>query len=250
MREVLLASRRAALQHALPLLLAATPAMIPRSAIGFDNRLPPDEIELNYKTPRTPGPKPADIGPRAGNQLKPCIDGKPHCFSSSPEDRSDDELDTADYGETSEWLVKPFRFSKPLAEALADLKAAIGAYPPGQRGIDGGGFKLVTESATADGVYLYVQYEAQRKGYIDDMEWVLSNNVAQVRTSSRLGYLDMGVNAKRFNWFVERLGEAGWSTVPITSKVAPGYFELNGIKDADMRDTALGMVRKTEKIKM
>ena len=40
----------------------------------------------------------------------------------------------------------------------------------GQRGIDGGGFKLVAEQADSKSAYLYVQFESQRKGYIDDME--------------------------------------------------------------------------------
>ena len=62
------------------------------AAHAFENRLPPDEIELKYKSPRNPGPKPTDLGPRNGNQLKPCTDGKPHCFSSSQERFEDDDL--------------------------------------------------------------------------------------------------------------------------------------------------------------
>lgn len=69
----------------------------------------------------------------------------------------------------------------------------------GQRGIDGGGFKLVTESTSANSAYVYVQFESMRKGYVDDVEFALADGVANMRTSSRLGYLDLGVNAKRFN---------------------------------------------------
>jgi hypothetical protein len=88
--------------------------------------------QLKYKTPRTPGPRPNDIGPRNGNALKPCTDGKPHCFSSTPE--TFDELFNADEGTTDEWYVEPFKYNKPLAEAMADVQAAVAAYPPGQRG--------------------------------------------------------------------------------------------------------------------
>ena len=63
-------SRRALLAPALTL-AAGLPAC------AFENRLPPDELELKYKTPRTPGPKPTDIGPRPGGGLKACVDGKP-----------------------------------------------------------------------------------------------------------------------------------------------------------------------------
>ena len=61
-----------------------------------------------------------------------------------------------------------------LAEALADVKAAIDSYPPGQRGIDGGGFKVITEKSdvAAERAYIYVQFESRRKGYIDDVEFL------------------------------------------------------------------------------
>ena len=174
-------------------------------------------------------------GPRDGNGVKPCVDGKPHCFSSSPERFDDNDLFNADYGTTAGWLVDPFKYDKPLAEALSELKGAIAAYPPGQRGIDGGGFKLMEERSDEKTAYLYVQFESGRKGYIDDVEFALGSGVANVRTSSRIGYTDMGVNAKRFNWFADRLGgTAGWATRPLRSKGHEEYFSLNGVSDKDM----------------
>lgn len=182
------ATRRAVLRTA-----AALPAFwLPASSPAFDNRLPPDEMELKYKTPRTPGPKPTDIGPRADGGLKSCTDGKPHCFSSTPEVFDDNDLYQADYGTTDGWLVQPFKYDKPLADALTELKGVLAAYPPGQGGIDGGGFKLTAEKTGGDSAYLYVQFESRRKGYIDDLEFSLAKGVCQVRTSSRLGYLDYG----------------------------------------------------------
>lgn len=231
------ASRRAALQSLAPVLLAAlaTPTTI-QKAVAFENALPPDELALKYKTPKTPGPKPLDLGPRAGNALKSCTDGKPHCFSSSPEVYEDADLFNA--GELAEgWLVPPFKFNKPLAEAASDVRAAIAAYPPGQRGVDGGGFKVIKEQVTSEGAYYYVQFESLRKGYIDDMEFALGpNGVCNTRTSSRLGYLDYGVNAKRFQFFAERLGQtSGWTTVPLSSKGHEEYFAQNQISDKDVR---------------
>ncbi|KAL1519761.1 hypothetical protein AB1Y20_023269 [Prymnesium parvum] len=227
-------SRRAALHQAL-LPAAACFVACPLPSRAFDNRLPPDELELKYKTPRTPGPKPTDIGPDAAGGLKPCIDGKPHCFSSSPETFEDNDLYNADYGTTADWLVEPFRYEMALPAAVDDVKAAIAAYPPGQNGVDGGGFKVIEERVAADSAYIYVQFEARRRGYIDDMEFSLKDGIANVRTSSRLGYLDMGVNAKRFNWFAARLGGIkGWRTKPILSKGHEEYFALNGVTDAEV----------------
>lgn len=222
-------------------------------ASAFDNALPKTEEMLKYKVPKTPGPKPLDLGPRDGNALKACVDGKPHCFSSSAEVFEDNDLFNADYGTTEGWLVEPFKFDKPFAEAVADVKAAIAAYPPGQRGVDGGGFKVISEQASADSAYFYVQFESLRKGYIDDMEFALGGNgICNTRTSSRLGYLDLGVNAKRFQWFAEHLGQTpGWSTTPLRSKGHEEYFALNNISDKDLTNKeGAALVSMTEKVKL
>ena len=155
-------SRRAALGR---LFLVAPAVLYGQSAAAFDNRLPPDELELKYKTPRTPGPKPTDIGPRPGGLLKPCNDGKPHCFSSTP-DPADADLDPYESaGATEGWLVSPFKYDKPLADAVTDVKSAIAAYPPGQAGIDGGGFKVAVEQAKGEeAYYIYVLFESRRRG--------------------------------------------------------------------------------------
>ena len=253
------ASRRAVLAAALVL---SGPCN--RAAVAFENRLPPDELEarapthtslvkmrspltcaltcapgaqLKYKTPRTPGPKPTDLGTKGGtNALRPCTDGKPHCFSSTPEQFADDDLYSMTESMPAGWLVAPFKYEAPLERAVADVRSAIAAYPPGQRGIDGGGFKLMDERSDGTVAYLYVQFESKRKGYIDDMEFALADGVCNVRTSSRLGYLDYGVNAKRWNWFAQRLGETkGWKTAPLLSKGHEEYFALNGVGDKDMR---------------
>eukprot|EP00966_Prymnesium_polylepis_P306639 7085868-Prymnesium_polylepis.2 len=244
-------SPRPAVRARRAVLEGAALAFVAAPALAFENRLPPDEVELKYKSPRSPGPKPTDLGPRDAGALKPCIDGKPHCFSSSPETFEDNDLFNADYGTTEGWLVVPFKYDKPLKDALVDVKSAIAEYPPGQSGIDGGGFKVVTETAKADSAYIYVQYESRRRGYIDDMEFSLMGGTVNVRTSSRLGYLDMGVNAKRFNWFANRLGGlAGWKTVPILSKGHEEYFSLNNVADKDVMNSGASMVVKAEKVKL
>jgi hypothetical protein len=73
-------------------------------------------------------------------------------------------------------------------------------------------------------------------GYIDDMEFVARGGRVQVRTSSRVGQLDYGANAKRYNWFAKKLGSVkGWQTSPIRYKEHLEYAELNDLSsDRDL----------------
>ena len=64
---------------------------------------------------------------------------------------------------------------------------------------------------------------------------VTPGGLVNVRTSSRLGFLDMGVNAKRYNYFAKRLGGVkGWKTSPIKEKDHLNYFAQNDITDQDV----------------
>ena len=92
-----------------------------------------------------------------------------------------------------------------------------------------------------------MQFESQGKGYRDDMEFAVLNGVVNVRTSSRLGYLDYGVNAKRHNWFAKRLGAVkGWKTTPIRAKDHPDYFAQNELTDemVGIKETAAALKAK------
>ena len=68
---------------------------------------------------------------------------------------------------------------------------------------------------------------------------------------TRLGYLDYGVNAKRLNWFADRLGAtSGWKTSPLLKKGHEEYFALNSLSDSDMKAGANVAVVKAEKVKI
>ena len=73
--------------------------------------------------------------------------------------------------------------------------------------------------------YIYLQFEALKKGYIDDVEFALRNGVVQVRSSSRVGTTDFGVNAKRLNYISSGLRSQGWDIQELTSKTHRDYFE-------------------------
>ncbi|NJK54842.1 MAG: DUF1499 domain-containing protein [Pleurocapsa sp. SU_5_0] len=46
--------------------------------------------------------------------------------------------------------------------------------------------------------YLYAEFKSKLMGYVDDVEFYLDNaNTVQVRSASRLGKSDLGVNRKR-----------------------------------------------------
>ena len=60
--------------------------------------------------------------------MKRCMDGKPHCFSSTPETYEDNELFNADYGTTAGNLVDPSAGQiqkKRIAQAFAQVDRAF-----------------------------------------------------------------------------------------------------------------------------
>lgn len=77
---------------------------------------------------------------------------------------------------------------------------------------------------------LYVQFEALKKGYIDDVEFALRGGVVQVRSSSRVGQTDFGVNAIRLNAIAAPLRAAGWAIGEISERSHADYF--NAANDA------------------
>ena len=96
--------------------------------------------------------------------MRPCQDGKPHCFSSNSF-VGENEVDTSKIGR--DWIVQPWTYSgMSVLGALKDLEKAVDSYPPGQNGIDEGGFKVVKvripdePDLPADGKYGPVQVEA------------------------------------------------------------------------------------------
>lgn len=167
-------------------------------AVAFDNATP-----NNYKMPKSNGPKPTNLGFDKKGLLRPCLKASPNCFSTTSDsltaidaddgsDDHDDEDAIIDSHALSRW-----RYTKGSAEEAFNLIGGIlETYEPGQSNIDGGGFKIVTKDDKKH--YYYVQYESLKRGYIDDLEIAVDNDASvQVVSSSRLGYLDYAVNAKR-----------------------------------------------------
>ena len=126
---------------------------------------------------------------------------------------------------------------KPPASQARDASVkqvsdALKAYSPGGKPgggmlIDGGGFQIVDDGSKSG--YFRAMYESLKNGYIDDLELFVGEDgkSAQVRSSSRVGFLDFGVNSKRLNLLSEELRKAGWEAAPISKKSHPNYCYQN-----------------------
>jgi uncharacterized protein (DUF1499 family) len=146
--------------------------------------------------------------------LKPC-GAAPNCFCSTDHD---DE----------EHSIPAWKWPSSLTqeEAFIKLMNIVQEYQPGQGNVDGGGFKLVTSKPN----YLYVQFESLKNGFIDDVEFAILDNAVHVRSSSRLGYLDYGVNAKRLNYIASALRNQGWEAEGVDFTTHQGYVLENRLQ--------------------
>ena len=196
------------------------------AANAFDNALPEAAQYPGPKRGKSRPPPGLGLAQRAeddvlpdglgdGPSLKVCGNG-PNCFSTT----GDPDLDY--------WHMIP-RWQPPEGvspeAALAQVKDVVRKYPPGQQGIDGGGFRIASDKPN----YLWVEFESLKNGYIDDVEFALPEvgSGLLVRSSSRLGYYDFRVNAKRLNWFAGQLTDLGWSAPQVTPETNPDYFAEN-----------------------
>lgn len=118
------------------------------------------------------GTRPNNLGVNNG-KLAVCPNS-PNCVSSqSP------STDTTHF-------IQPLNYTSTPEKALSDLKAVIESEPR---------TKIITESSN----YLYAEFKSALMGYVDDVEFYLdtSSNTIHVRSASRLGQSDLGVNRKR-----------------------------------------------------
>lgn len=94
--------------------------------------------------------------------------------------------------------IAPFRLKMPPAEAWGELKRLIEATPD---------TRIV--QATPD--YLSVEFTTGRLRFIDDVEFLLraQQREVAVRSASRFGYYDFGVNRERVEKLRATLREKG-----------------------------------------
>lgn len=169
-----------------------------QAANAFENRLDEKYVDV---TPQI-GTQPTDLGhlerfsktKGSYTGLKQC-GTSPNCWCSS-----------VPFSDNSARFIPAWD-----GKSIQDVKKVIDTYEVGQNGVDGGGFKII-DYDEAD-KYIYVQFQSYKSGYIDDFEcWYNPQSLKfDVRSASRLGMSDLGVNGKRLEYIGGRLEkEFGW----------------------------------------
>ena len=127
------------------------------------------------------GKRPADLGVRNGN-LK-AAPSSPNAVSSQATDAHQ---------------IAPLACKGPQEQAMKALKAIVEGTPNAR----------IVETKPD---YLYAEYASALLGFVDDVEFYVPPNakIIHVRSASRLGYSDLGVNRKRIEAIRGRLVQAG-----------------------------------------
>jgi uncharacterized protein (DUF1499 family) len=104
----------------------------------------------------------------------------------APARRSPNNVSSQTDPEDSVHYVAPLKFTGSAATAMAALRAIVAGTPR----------TLVVKN---EANYLYAEYKSRLLGFVDDVEFLAAEHegVIHVRSSSRLGRRDFGVNRKR-----------------------------------------------------
>lgn len=130
------------------------------------------------------GKPPMDIGVTNGS-LAPCP-ASPNCVSSQSEGKQH-AIDPIDYD------------GEKAAARQALMQVVMGMA----------GVRVVVD--TTD--YLHLEFKSRVMGFVDDVEFYFPEaSIIHVRSASRLGYSDLGVNRKRIETIRERFVEKSSST--------------------------------------
>lgn len=116
------------------------------------------------------GNTPSNLG--VSNSKMATCPSSPNCFSSDAQDK--------------DHYVKPFQLAMSASQAWRGTKEVVSKLPR---------TRIVSEKAD----YLHAECRSALFGFVDDLELNLrpSEGIIAVRSASRLGYSDFGVNRKR-----------------------------------------------------
>jgi uncharacterized protein (DUF1499 family) len=157
---------------------AAPSLAAPSMALTFDPAIAhiahfvaPTEIAMAKKSLFSfSGKRPNTLGVKDG-KLAACP-GTPNCVSSQATD--------------AEHQVDAIAYSTSAAEAMEKIKSVVTNIERAE---------VVEENSN----YLYAEFTSALMGYVDDVEFYVDDSakVIHVRSASRLGQSDLGVNRKR-----------------------------------------------------
>jgi len=127
-------------------------------------------------------PTPKSLGVTAG-RLADCPDS-PNCVSTEAQDDGH--------------RIEPVRFEGGVDEAVDRLKSILGTMPR-------------TKLVTVDGGYLHAEFTSAVFRYVDDVEFFVDPiaQAIQMRSASRAGHSDLGVNRKRIETIRRAFADAG-----------------------------------------
>lgn len=131
------------------------------------------------------GNPPTTIGVTNGH-LAPCPDS-PNCVSSQSNDQ--------------EHAIAPLVYNGEKAAAQETLKGVVKSMA---------GARVITDAKD----YLYAEFKSRIMGFVDDVEFYFpAEPIIHVRSASRLGHSDLGVNRKRIEtirkMFTAQMSETG-----------------------------------------
>ena len=131
------------------------------------------------------GTRPDNLGVYSG-RLAPCP-SSPNCVSS--------------YSQDAQHGIAALSYDSEPEMAIANLKQIIESIPR---------TNIVKEEEN----YLYAEFTSKIMGYVDDVEFYVDEdaNAIQVRSASRLGESDLGVNRERVETIREKLNELKTNT--------------------------------------
>jgi len=114
--------------------------------------------------------RPTNLGIRDG-KLNPCS-SKPNCCCSQYQDNSH--------------YVEPIKADASQGDAMEQLSLAVSSLPSAT---------IITQTDN----YIHAECKSKLLGFVDDLEvlWEKDQQFFQVRSASRLGYSDMGINRRR-----------------------------------------------------
>lgn len=117
------------------------------------------------------GTRPAVIGLQAGNRLADCPES-PNCACTQ--------------ATRAEQQIEPIPLTGTAQEAMAAIRSAVDQT---------GGMRVVT----SEGTYLHATASSLVFRFVDDVEFFVDEEqrVIHLRSASRVGYSDMGANARR-----------------------------------------------------
>lgn len=126
------------------------------------------------------GNRPDFLGVKDGI-LAPCPNS-PNCVSTQSID--------------PEHSIPPITYTSSPEQAIANLKQVIQTQERA---------KIITERED----YLYVEFSSKLMGFVDDVEFYLNKDkgTIEMRSASRLGESDLGVNRQRLQSIVAKLQE-------------------------------------------